>query len=180
MKLLKSVARRFIDSIVSPVQSSDPQYELRYAETRGNLRWGACWFHTKPLNEAIQKQLEFDEMGGLIVFSTDVNVHTVKNLFGRLKDWWQTVKNRLGYRSEIERLVRKVGGKGFTIGTSFRGRYFSEQGEIFDEKSLTLEVLYANRQQLIDLATNLCRTFQQETVIVKTYADNQFYIVDKK
>lgn len=105
----------------------------------------------------ISKGIEFqpaeNEQGGMIIFSTEVN----------------TVK-----------LAKKYELIGWTVGKFLSGRYTDRTGKVYDENSLTVEVVGINSETLINLAEDICRDFEQETVLVKDYNSQKILFVNGK
>lgn len=66
----------------------------------------------------------------------------------------------------------------WTIGKFLNGRYKADNGQIFDENSISVELLGVDTNTLVKFAEELCRTFKQESVLVKDYANNKIYFVD--
>lgn len=60
------------------------------------------------------------------------------------------------------------------------GQYKSNDGRIFDENSLNIEIVGISSETLISIAENICKDFDQECVLVKDYSDNQIYLVNSK
>lgn len=152
--------------------------------------------HTKlALREGIDIRVSeaitqvFDQPGGIIVFSVDVNVTDAKRSLRRIKDFvaskWQSIANRLFRYQKIDRAAQQADPKkheiqGLSIGRFFRGRYYRAQtGEIFNETSLSVEVIGISTEMLLAFATALAAEFNQETVLVKDYATNRIYLTDR-
>jgi len=139
----------------------------------------------EPLAEARRKPLKSGEKGGIIVFSTDVNAALERQpgLLGSLRQWlrswYQTIVNRLTRKRKVSNILGAIDIRGFSLGNYFRGYYKSDSGKIYSEKSLALEVLYINSAELEELATEIARAFQQETVLVKDLNNNQIYFADR-
>ena len=136
-----------------------------------------------------------DYRGGIIVFSTDVNsIEISKN---RILNWVSqklvTLKNRFFSKKILSRIIsdynlekgKELGGKeindkvgSFSIGNFFNGRYFDDSGNIYDENSQTLEVNGISSEGLIFLAEEICKEYQQETVLVKDINLNKIFLVN--
>ena len=137
------------------------------------------------VNEAILKTLSNKEKGGIIIFSVDVNALLKGGILNAAKRFCLSLYNRLRQQAKIDRALASVSAgdgedkpSGITIGNLFKGRYKSPEGQIYNEKSLAVEVLFINGRQLIELATSLAREFRQETVLAKDNATNEIYLVD--
>lgn len=139
--------------------------------------------------EGIMHTLHPDEMGGIIVFSTDVNatVDDANPVVRWFKRQYQTWRNRFAHKKKIDKalgMVKPQDGEnaigGYSIGNFFKGRYKSETtGELFEERSLAVEVLFIKHRQLIELATTLCGLFNQQSVLVKDNASGKIHLVDR-
>ena len=110
------------------------------------------------LNEKID--FEFEDKGGVIVFSVNVNaVELSKNKLVRF------IKNN----PEIF---------GVTIGNFVKGRYKAKDGSLYDESSLSVEIVGITSDVLNKVAEELAQEFKQETVLVKNYDENKIYLVN--
>ncbi len=128
-----------------------------------DMRWTNRYnFAFASLNEAIVRTLAAGEKGGIVVYSANVSAQA-------------SVANAI-LMAVDKALASKPSG--ITVGNLFKGRYKSPSGQVYDEKSLAVEVLFINGRQLIELATRLAREFRQETVLAKDSATNEIYLVD--
>ena len=129
-----------------------------------------------------------DYRGGVIVFSTDVNVlndergiEKYKTKFGNL---WKTIKNRvLKYRKleQIRNLFNQNPSEPFyacSVGHAFRGKYQGDDGKLYDENSVTFEINGISSESLLKLAEIVAKFFGQETVLVKDLNKNKIYLAD--
>ena len=131
-----------------------------------------------------------DYAGGMIVFSTNVNsVLNDKNwLVKKLKSIYYTTMNNLTKNKKLANIYKKwntqYGDKeylgGYTFGHGFKGRYQGENGEIFDESSITLEFSGMSSEFLLLFATEVCKEFKQETALVKDYNTSKIYYANRK
>lgn len=133
----------------------------------------------KSLKEKIT--YEFDDNGGIIVLSTDVNAQQLSQ--NKLMNWIKkkvaTLKNRVSADKNIKNAVlNNVPETGWTVGKYLRGRYHAADGSDFDENSLSVELLGLPTDVLVSIAEDLCNEFKQESVIVKDYNKNKVYIVN--
>lgn len=123
---------------------------------------------------------EFEDKGGIIVFSVNVNaVKLSKNkMVGFIKNAVETFKNILFKNKKINKLLSQYDEVyGVTIGNFVKGRYKSENGNLFDESSLSVEIIGVTTEVLNRVAEDLAREFKQESVLVKCYANNKIYLV---
>lgn len=136
-----------------------------------------------------------DYRGGMIIFSTDVNALDVSK--SKIKNWIAktilTAKNRFFVRKKLSKLVKKfndflnkkLGDKNledyigsFSIGNFFKGRYVGDNGKIFNEKSISIELGGISFEGLIYFAEEIARDFLQETVLVKDFNHNKIFLVN--
>jgi hypothetical protein len=147
-------------------KANDPSAQTIYSETQNEIE------------EDISYQ--FDEKGGIIVFSTDVNA--IKSSDNRLVNWLknkvETYKNRFSYNKKINTVINKHEDVyGITIGNFVKGRYKADDGSMYDEKSMSIEIIGVSTETLNSIAEDLAKEFKQETVLVKNYETNLIYLV---
>lgn len=124
--------------------------------------------------------------GGIIVFSTDVNaVELDRNkILNKIKQIITTYKNRFKRDSIIHGIINKFNEKGtesigaYSVGNFFNGRYVGDHGEMFNEKSLAVEINGLSSESLLSIAEMIAKEFMQETVLVKDLNKNKIYIAD--
>lgn len=127
---------------------------------------------------------EFEQKGGLIIFSTDVNAVVDSNqLIAKIRSLMATIKNRMSVRKKVTSAIQSSVGSGnsfgFTMGQNFKGRFYdAETKKTFDEKSYTLEVVGITPYVLGLIARNICKVFNQKMVLVKDYETGKIYMED--
>ena len=123
-----------------------------------------------------------DYRGGVIVLPTAINAGEMPRnaLIDKVKQVVMTYGNRL----RKGRVVRKpLNGKGtehigaYSVGKSFTGKYVGDNGEMYDGKSLSVEVNGLSGRSLLRLAEMLADAFVQETVLVKDLNTGKIYLV---
>lgn len=129
-----------------------------------------------------------DYRGGVIVFSTDVNAVQLsdKALINKLKQIIRTFKQRYFATTIIHNTLNKfnkynpqseyVGA--YSIGHSFKGHYIGDNGEKYNENSLSIEINGLSSNALLYLAEYIARIFKQETVLVKDLNNNKIYLAN--
>ena len=128
--------------------------------------------------------------GGMIVFSTNVNsvLNDKSSIVKKLKSIYYTTINNLMKNKKLANIYKRwnaeYGDKeylgGYTFGHGFKGRYQGENGEIFDESSITLEFAGMSSEFLLLFATEVCKEFKQETALVKDYNNGKIYYANGK
>ncbi len=126
--------------------------------------------------------------GGVIVFSTDINVldkekglEKYKKKFSNL---WKTIKNRVLKYRKLERIRNFFNDNNieqfyaYSVGHAFRGKYQSDDGKLYDENSVTFEIDGISSESLLKLAELVAKFFGQETVLVKDLNKNKIYLAD--
>lgn len=125
--------------------------------------------------------------GGVIVFSTDVNaVQTSENkLVNKIRQVVNTYKNRLRRGKIIGDALKSfnITNKNeqvtnYTVGSSFKGSYLGQNGKIYNENSISIEINGLSSESLLALAEILYKSFNQECVLVKDLNKNKIYLAD--
>ena len=141
----------------------------------------------KYLYEGID--FELDTPGGVIIFSTDLNstLSNAETIVDKVKFFfdskWKTILNRLNVSDRLRKiLLNKYELPGYTIGKNFKGSYTGKNGIPFNEKSFTIDIAGVDSDALILIASEICREFKQETVMVRDFNKNatKVYFVDDK
>ena len=130
------------------------------------------------LSEEITYQ--FEDKGGIIVFSVNVNAVQLSSnkLINLVKNSIETLKNKLFKDRKINKVLSQYDEVyGVTIGNFVKGRYKSDSGNLFDESSLSVEIIGITTEVLNSVAESLAQEFKQETVLVKDYTSNRIYLV---
>lgn len=68
----------------------------------------------------------------------------------------------------------------WTVGKYLHGKYKAKDGTIFDENSISVELLNVSIDTIISFAEELCKEFSQETVLVKLYGEDRVLFVKPK
>jgi hypothetical protein len=128
---------------------------------------------------------ELDNSGGVIIFSTDLNstLGKAETFSDKVKFFfdskWKTFLNRLNVSDRLKKiLLDKYGQPGFTLGKNFRGAYKSKNGLTFNEKSFTIDIAGIDSDALILIASEICREFKQEAVMVRDFNRNKVLFVN--
>lgn len=125
------------------------------------------------IDGAVDWEVPDDEKGGIIVFSQEINA--VKLSENKLVNWIRqkaaTFKNKTSGKSTIDKIAQSHDLVGWTIGNFLKGRYTGKNGKVYSEDSLSVEIIGVSDDTLITIAEELCRAFNQETVLVKTYSE---------
>jgi len=121
----------------------------------------------------------FDEKGGVIVFATSVNAVKLSNnkIINFLKQQYQTIKNKLEHDSKIYKIAKAFEVMNYSIGNFLKGKYVADNGELFTDKSLCLELIGVQEDRIITIGEEICKEFKQECVLVKLYTSNKIVLV---
>jgi hypothetical protein len=132
------------------------------------------------ISEGIEFEPAETEQGGIIIFSTEVNaIELAKNKFiNWIKQKVESLKNKFQSYKKIDELAKKYDLVGWTVGKFLSGRYTGRDGKIYDENSLSVEVVGIDTETLISLAEDICREFDQESVLVKDYNNKKILFVN--
>lgn len=129
-----------------------------------------------------------DYRGGIITFSTDINaLELSKNaVMNKIRQTVETFKQRLLRFKKIHNLINQFNKKGdefigaYSVGNFFHGKYVGDNGEMFNEKSLSLEINGLSSKSLFRLAEDIAEDFKQQTVLVKDLNNNKIFLVNSK
>jgi len=137
------------------------------------------------LYEAVD--FETDHSGGIIIFSTDLNstLSKAETFLEKVKFFfdskWKTFLNRLNVSDRLKKiLLDKYEQPGYTLGKNFRGAYKSKNGITFNEKSFTIDIAGIDSDLLILIASQICREFKQELVMVRDFNRSKVLFVNDK
>lgn len=132
------------------------------------------------VKEGIEYEFEPNQKGGIITFSTDVNAENLSD--NKLVNWVKqkvaTFNNKLTKNKKIDKISQKHNLAAWTVGKFLSGRYTAKNGKVFDEKSLSVEIIGVDSDELIKIAEELCIDFIQESVLVKDYSTNRIFLVN--
>lgn len=126
---------------------------------------------------------EFEKKGGVIVFSTDVNISELSDneFFNKIKQTVTSLLNRIFTKKKVSKIMKKHDEVyGFTIGKFVKGRYKAKDGSIYDENSTSVEIIGIDSGVLLSVAEDIAEEFQQETVLVKDYQKSSIYLATPK
>jgi len=122
----------------------------------------------------------FKEKGGLIVFSTDINaVELSKNkVVNFLKQKRESFINRLFKNYALRSIVELYPSvEGYVINGYNKGQYKAANGKFYKETTTSVEIVGISSKDLLEIAVEINKCFQQECVLVKDYQNNKFYFV---
>jgi hypothetical protein len=141
--------------------------------------------------------VQVDYRGGVIIFSTDVNTvypdnknstikrkDTILNKLNIYKNRYfadkcvnNRVKNFNQTRSlnDLERNITKDYIGAFSVGKFFNGRYFGDDGKVYNENSLSIEINGISSIGLYRFGEIIAREFEQEVVLVKDFNNNKIF-----
>lgn len=127
--------------------------------------------------------------GGIIVFSTDINAVQLdgNKLLNKIRQLVATFNNRFNRGKKIHKAINKFndivadseeGIGAYSVGNFFKGKYVGDNGEMYSEKSLAIEINGLSSRNLLSFAELIAREFMQETVLVKDLNMNKVYLAD--
>lgn len=134
----------------------------------------------KVISEGIQFEPDENSKGGVIIFSTEVNA--VKQSENKIINWLKkkvkTIKNRFTAEKKLDKIAQAHDLVGWTVGKFLHGRYTGKNGKVYDENSISVELIGISSDELIKIAEEVCRAFDQEAVLVKDYSKQKVLFVD--
>ena len=183
MTKIKEIVTNAMDSII--IGHTTHFNEVKYFHPNGNTMPNGCSYQRGGfIHECIINKESFvlDEgvhgkqsgmkqsRGGLVVFSTDVD--TVKLNDHKLTD---NIK-QLITTFNTKRSEERIGA--YSVGNFFKGKYVGENGEMYNDKSLSVDVNGISSRTLLSFAELLAKKFMQETVLVKDLSTNKIYLAN--
>ena len=129
-----------------------------------------------------------DYRGGIIVFSTTVNAVSLDK--NKIKNKVKQILATIGQRFNASNISHKIVNKfnkynetgeyigAYSVGNAFKGKYVGDNGEQFDERSITIEVGGLSTKGLLRLGEMIAKVFHQETVLIKDMNNFKFYLAN--
>ncbi|MGN1394198.1 MAG: hypothetical protein ACI4V7_09275 [Succinivibrionaceae bacterium] len=131
--------------------------------------------------------------GGMIVFALSVNTVIDKmnynQLVAEIKKIWYTLINKTFKNKMIKGVVNSMKNTyaniedaeigGITIGNNFKGVYF-DGNKVYNDKSTSLEINDISSEMLLLLAIEICKAFRQDSVLIKDFNKNKFFLCDSE
>ena len=128
--------------------------------------------------------------GGMIVFAVNANAVQMSNdrFISATSQFIETIKDhfikaRTAHRTIMSFNDNKNRNSGehfgaYSLGNFFKGRYAGGNGQMFDDKSICLEINGLSSRSLLRLAKIIADKFSQETVLVKDLNRDKVYRAD--
>ena len=131
--------------------------------------------------------LELGNSVGVIIFSADVDSTIVKaDTFGDMVKFffdtkWKAFLNRLNVSDKLRNLLLdKYTKPEYTLGRNFTGSYKNKNGITINKNSYTIGIVGVDSDVLILIASEICKEFKQETVMVRDFNKSKVYFVNDK
>lgn len=102
------------------------------------------------------RKTQMNEKGGIIVFPEDT-----------------AINDEINVKKIIDGIISTYV---WTAGKYLNGRYKDENGVYYSEKSLSVEIIGADHNTLIEIAEKLCKAFKKESVLLKDYSNNSIFL----
>lgn len=132
------------------------------------------------LTENIDIKFSDRSKGGIILFSVEVNANeqSTHKIIDYVCKKLKTLSNKLTYKSKIDTIAKQHDLVGWTIGKYLNSRYFSkETNKQYSEDSLSLEIIGIDTNEMIEISEELCKIFDQESVLLKDYSTNDIMLI---
>jgi len=124
---------------------------------------------------------------GVIIFSTDLDSTIVKaETFSDMVKFffdskWKAFLNRLNVSDKLRNiLLDKYTKPEYTLGRNFTGSYKNKNGITINKNSYTIGIVGVDSDVLILIASEICKEFKQETVMVRDFNKSKVYFVNDK
>jgi hypothetical protein len=136
-------------------------------------------------DEAVE--IELDDSSGLITFSTDLNFTLVEaeTFIDKVKFFfdsnWKAFLNRQNVRGRLKKISVDNNIKSeYTLSRNLFSAHKSKNGITLYKKPYTMTVESVDSDVLILIATEICKEFKQETVMVRDFNKNKVYFINDK
>ena len=130
---------------------------------------------------------ELANSAGVIIFSTDLDSTIVKaETFSDMVKFffdskWKVFLNRLNVSDKPRNiLLDKFTKPEYTLGRNFTGSYKNKNGITINKNSFTIGIVGVDSDVLILIASEICKEFKQETVMVRDFNKSKVYFVNDK
>lgn len=124
---------------------------------------------------------------GVIIFSTDLDATIVKSeTFSDMVKFffdskWKVFLNRLNVSDKLRNiLLDKYTKPEYTLGRNFTGSYKNKNRITINKNSFTIGIDGVDSDVLILIASEICKEFKQETVMVRDFNKSKVYFVNDK
>lgn len=130
--------------------------------------------------------------GGIIVFAVNVNAVQLSSnkIMNCIKQFMTTWKNRLRKDKMLADIINDFNNSedntendyigAYSVGKFFNGKYVGDNGETFNDKSVSIEINGLSSKGLLLLGEYITKKFQQETVLIKDLNYNKIYLANKE
>ena len=202
MNKIKRVVNEVVNSFL--IERTTPFREIKYFHPNGkSMPNGSHYQRGGFINECIANKNAFiinegvhgeqyglsNYRGGIVVFSTDVNAVQMDNnqILNKIKQFIATFNNRLNRNKKIHGVINRLNKSitdaserigAYSVGNFFKGKYVGDNGEMYNDKSLSVEINGISSKNLLKFAELLASDFMQETVLVKDLNMNKIYLAD--
>ena len=176
MKLLDILKKEFTFSTYSPT--------VGWIEA---TRWnGTIFLHntlsnfTEVGNEQPYETAALTYNGGIIVFAVDVNAQIEQQypdaspMKKALMGAWESITNRINQNLKHPEVF------GYSIGKLFKGKYKAQDGSLYDESSLSIEIIDIPFDLVCVIGAEIARSFKQQSVLVKDNSSHTILFVIPK
>lgn len=94
---------------------------------------------------------------------------------------WKAFLNRLNFSDKLRNiLLDKYTKPEYTLGRNFTGSYKNKNRITINKNSYTIGIVGVDSDVLILIASEICKEFKQETVMVRDFNKSKVYFVNDK
>lgn len=94
---------------------------------------------------------------------------------------WKAFLNRLNVSDKLRNiLLDKYTKPEYTLGRNFTSSYKNKNGMTINKNSYTIGIVGVDSDVLILIASEICKEFKQETVMVRDFNKSKVYFVNDK
>lgn len=120
-------------------------------------------------SEGIDWETDNDIRGGTIVFPSETGAERLldEGSVNSIKQIISTARNRVDPAKPVGNAANVGNPPGWTVGHNYDGRYMAKKGKGFDGDSTTLDIAGISDEDLVRVATDICKSLRQECVLLR-------------
>lgn len=121
------------------------------------------------LTEGAHEEQSAKYRGGIIMLADTIN--TIESSFDK-----DIIHNVVDNFINNDAITNREYIGAYSIGNFFKGKYVGKNGDVYDDKSVCVEVDGLSSKSLLKLAETIADNFRQETLLVKDLNKNKIYL----
>ena len=201
MKTNESMIKELVNKVKNAFILKIKRHEIKYFHPQGSeMPNGSYYQRGGFLKECMDNKNSFilgkavhgeqydsaNYRGGIIIFSTNINVIQMSrdDIANEIEQLIETFNQYLKKSRITSRKTTNFNNKNdelivaYSVENCFKGKYVSNNGGMFNEKSISIEINGLSSKSLFKLAEVICNVFRQETVLVKDLNNHKIFLFE--